>query len=157
MQSDPTAGREDDRTGADSAVEGEARGPMRLHAEATAPREDPIVRHDDAATLHEDSAARHVDTAARHDDPAVRRVDRDDSANGDFNIFRQPWLVVACLLLVASVVLLLLSRADAAFVCAALGVSAWFWNVRAGLKRKHDLVKASGRNWVQRGDEEDED
>jgi hypothetical protein len=28
--------------------------------------------------------------------------------------------------------------------------------MRAGLKRKHDLVKASGRNWVQRGDEEDE-
>lgn len=119
MQSDPTARREDDRTGADSAVEGEAHGPATLHPDATAPRAD--------------------------------------SADGDFNIFRQPWLVVACLLLVASVVLLLLSRADAAFVCAALGVSAWFWNMRAGLKRKHDLVKLSGRNWVRRGDEEDGD
>jgi hypothetical protein len=118
LESDPTARREDARPGAGSSVEGEAHGPTKLHADATAPRED--------------------------------------SANGDFNIFRQPWLVVACLLLVASVVLLLLSRADAAFVCAALGVSAWFWNVRVGLKRKHDLVKASGRNWVQRG-EADED
>jgi Flp pilus assembly protein TadB len=126
LQSDPTARREDDGTGADSAFEGEARGPTKLHAEANAPREDSAARYE-------------------------------NSANGDFNIFRQPWLVVACLLLVASVVLLLLSRADAAFVCAALGVSAWFWNVRAGLKRKHDLVKASGRNWVQRDEEEDED
>jgi Flp pilus assembly protein TadB len=164
LQSDPTARREDDRTGADSAVEGEAHGPTKLHDDATAPRadsatrhDDSAARHDDAATRHEDAAARHVDTAARQAAPAARRVDRDDSANDDFNIFRQPWLVVACLLLVASVVLLLLSRADAAFVCAALGVSAWFWNMRAGLKRKHDLVKASGRNWVQRGDEEDED
>jgi Flp pilus assembly protein TadB len=135
LESDPTARREDDRTGADSAVEGEAHGPTKLHDDANAPR---------------------ADSATRHDDSAARRVDRNDSTSGDFNIFRQPWLVVACLLLVASVVLLLLSRADAAFVCAALGVSAWFWNMRAGLKRKHDLVKASGRNWVQRGDEEDE-
>ncbi|HYY95489.1 MAG TPA: hypothetical protein VE713_13295 [Pyrinomonadaceae bacterium] len=157
MQSDPTARREDDRAGAGSPVEGEARGPTKLHDDANAPREVPAAPHDDAAARHGDAAARHVDTAARHAAPAARRDDRDDSANGDFNIFRQPWLVVACLLLVASVVLLLLSRADAAFVCAALGVSAWFWNVRAGLKRKHDLVKASGRNWVQRGDEEDED
>ena len=76
---------------------------------------------------------------------------------GDFNLFRQPWLVVACLLLVAAVALLLLSHPDAAFVCAALGVSAWFWNVRGELKRKHDLKKLGGRNWVQRGDDEEEE
>jgi hypothetical protein len=29
--------------------------------------------------------------------------------------------------------------------------------VRAGLKREHNLKKVSGRNWVQRGGEEDED
>jgi Flp pilus assembly protein TadB len=150
LESDPTARREEVQPGADAAFADEAHGPTKLHDGSSAPR-------DDSAARHEDPATRHVDTAARHADSAVRSDDRDDSANGDFSLFRQPWLVVACLLLVASVVLLLLSRADAAFVCAALGVSAWFWNVRAGLKRKHDLVKASGRNWVQRGDEEDED
>lgn len=63
----------------------------------------------------------------------------DDSAPDGFNLFKQPWLAVACLLLVASATLLLLSHPDAAFVCAALGVSAWFWNVRADLKRKHNI------------------
>ena len=82
---------------------------------------------------------------------------RGGAARGDFNLFRQPWLVVACLLLVAAAALLLLSHADAAFVCAALGVSAWFWNVRGELKRKHDLKKLGGRNWVQRGDDEEEE
>jgi len=78
-----------------------------------------------------------------------------DSSHEGFNIFRQPWFFVACLLLVASAVLLVLSHPDAAFVCAALGVSAWFWNVRGNLKRKHNLKKLGGRNWGQRGDEED--
>ena len=82
---------------------------------------------------------------------------RGGAARGDFNLFRQPWLVVACLLLVAAVALLLLSHPDAAFVCAALGVSAWFWNVRGELKRKHDLKKLGGRNWVQRGEDEEEE
>jgi len=82
---------------------------------------------------------------------------RDDPAPEAAGVFKQPWLVVACLLLAASVVMLLLSHADAAFVCAALGVSAWFWNVRADLKRKHDLKKRGGRNWVQRGDDGDEE
>lgn len=85
------------------------------------------------------------------------REGREESHRDSFNLFRQPWLVVACLLLAASATLLLLSHPDAAFVCAALGVSAWFWNMRAGLKRKHDLKKLSGRNWVQRDDVEDED
>jgi hypothetical protein len=98
------------------------------------------------------------DAQARRPAPhAGESPGRGDASPASFNLFRQPWLVAACLLLAASATLLLLSRPDAAFVCAALGVSAWFWNVRAGLKRKHNLKKLSGRNWVQRGDEEDED
>ena len=120
-------GRREDSAGGGPPA-AEARGPWAPHDEST-------------------TAPHYESTAAPHD----------ESAAGDFNLFRQPWLVVACFLLAASVVLLLLSHADAAFVCAALGVSSWFWNVRDGLKRKHNLKKLSGRNWVQRGDEEDED
>ncbi|MDT5157133.1 MAG: hypothetical protein QOH51_1490 [Acidobacteriota bacterium] len=65
-------------------------------------------------------------------------------------IFEQAWLVVACVLLIAATVLLYLGYPSAAFVAAALGVSAWFLNVRNGLKRKHDLVKRGGRNWEPR-------
>jgi hypothetical protein len=68
------------------------------------------------------------------------------------------WLVVSLALLAAAAVLLWLAYAGAAFVLAALGVSAWFFDMRMALKRKHDLVKLSGRNWVQRGElEEDEE
>jgi hypothetical protein len=67
------------------------------------------------------------------------------------------WLVVSLALLAAAAVLLWLAYASAAFVLAALGVSAWFFDVRMGLKRKHDLVKLSGRNWVPRGELEETD
>jgi len=101
-------------------------------------------------------------TGQREDAQAGRPAPSAEEGRGGpppdaFNLFKQPWLVLACLLLAASVALLLLSHPDSAFVCAALGVSAWFWNVRVGLKRKHNLKKLSGRNWVQRGDEEGED
>lgn len=62
------------------------------------------------------------------------------------------WLVVSIALLVAAAVLLWLAYTNAAFVAAALGVCAWFFDVRAGLKRRHDLVKLSGRNWVPRSE-----
>jgi hypothetical protein len=73
------------------------------------------------------------------------------------------WLVASIALLAAAAVLLLLERSSEAFVAAALGVCAWFFDVRMGLKRRHDLVKLSGRNWVPRDelerldDEEGED
>lgn len=70
------------------------------------------------------------------------------------------WLVVSIALLASAGVLLWLAYANAAFVAAALGVCAWFFDVRMNLKRRHDLVKLSGRNWVPRGEleeiEEDE-
>jgi hypothetical protein len=103
-----------------------------------------------------DSTGRREDAQAARP-PAGEGRGHDEATADAFNLFKRPWLVLACLLLAASVVLLLLSRPDAAFVCAALGVSAWFWNVRGELKRKHDLKKVSGRNWVQRGDEEGDD
>lgn len=62
------------------------------------------------------------------------------------------WLVVAVALLASAAVLLLLGYSSAAFVAAALGVCAWFFDVRMGLKRRHDLVKLSGRNWVPRAE-----
>jgi hypothetical protein len=68
------------------------------------------------------------------------------------------WLVVSITLLAAAAVLLWLAYTNASFVLTALGVSAWFLDLRMSLKRKHDLVKLSGRNWVPRGEiEEDEE
>jgi Flp pilus assembly protein TadB len=54
-------------------------------------------------------------------------------------VFEQAWLAVAVVLLIVALVFLLRSQTDAAFVTAALGVCAWFLNVRNGLKRKHGL------------------
>lgn len=76
---------------------------------------------------------------------------------GRGGILSQPWLVASVLLLAAAGALLWAQRPDAAFVAAALGVSAWFYNVGAGLKRKHDLVRLGGRNWVPRGEVEEDD
>jgi len=60
------------------------------------------------------------------------------------------WLVVSLALLASAAVLLLLGHLNAAFVAAALAVCAWFFDIRTGLKRRHDLVKLSARNWVPR-------
>jgi Flp pilus assembly protein TadB len=65
------------------------------------------------------------------------------------------WLVVSIALLASAAVLLWLGHTSAAFVAAALGVCAWFLDVRTGLKRRHDLVKLSGRNWVPRDELEE--
>lgn len=65
------------------------------------------------------------------------------------------WLAVAVALLASAAVLLWLERSNAAFVAAVLGVCAWFFDVRMGLKRRHDLVKLSGRNWVPRSELEE--
>jgi hypothetical protein len=91
----------------------------------------------------------------RHDDGAGETA-RDESAgdatgaSGRFD-FERGWMAVAVVLFVAAAALLYLARPNAAFVVAALGFSAWFWNVRNGLKRRHDLVKRGGRNWEPRG------
>jgi len=87
---------------------------------------------------------------------------RDEGARGDgakraggrFD-FERGWMAVAAVLLFAAAVLLYLKLSNAAFVVAALGLSAWFWNVRNGLKRKHDLVKRGPRNWEPRGRDDD--
>jgi hypothetical protein len=68
--------------------------------------------------------------------------------------FARAWRLLAYALLAATVVLLCLRRTEAAFVTAALGASAWFLNVRAGVKRKHDLVKDGPRNWRPRAEVE---
>lgn len=62
--------------------------------------------------------------------------------------------LLAYALIAATLVLLYLRHTDIAFVTAALGVSAWFLNVRAGIKRKHDLVRDGGRNWRPRAEVE---
>ena len=48
----------------------------------------------------------------------------------------QLWLAAACVCLLAAAVLWLSDNADAAFVIAALGVLAWFLNVRVQLRKK---------------------
>ena len=64
--------------------------------------------------------------------------------------------LLACALGAATLVLLYLRHKEAAFVTAALAASAWFLNVRTGIKRKHDLVKDGPRNWRPRADVERE-
>lgn len=77
--------------------------------------------------------------------------------------FARVWRLLTYALLAATLVLLYLRRTEMAFVTAALGASAWFLNVRAAVKRKHDLVKDGPRNWRPRAEvearraEEDED
>jgi hypothetical protein len=67
------------------------------------------------------------------------------------------WLFVSIALLASAGVLFWLAYTNTAFVLAVLGACAWFFDTRMGLKRKHDLVKLSGRNWVPRGEIEDEE
>ncbi len=71
--------------------------------------------------------------------------------------FARAWRLLAYALLAAMPVLLYLRHNDVALVTAALGVSAWFLNVRAGIKRKHDLVKDGARNWRPRAEVEARD
>lgn len=68
--------------------------------------------------------------------------------------FARVWRLLAYALLAATLVLLYLRHTDAALVTTALGVSAWFLNARAGIKRKHDLVKDGPRNWRPRAEVE---
>ena len=74
----------------------------------------------------------------------------------DFD-FRRVWRVAAYALFAAAAVLLALRRFEAAFLVGALGAAAWFVNVRAGLIRKHDLVKVGGRNYRPRREVEQEE
>ena len=71
--------------------------------------------------------------------------------------FARAWRLLAYALLAATLVLLYLRQIEAAFVTAALGASAWFLNVRAAVKRKHDLVKDGPRNWRPRAEVEARD
>lgn len=66
--------------------------------------------------------------------------------------YARAWRVAAYALLAAAAALIYLRRPEAAFFAAALGVSAWFLNVRTHIKRKHDLVKDGARNWRPRRD-----
>ena len=68
--------------------------------------------------------------------------------------FARAWRLLAYALVAATPVLLYLRHTDVAFVTAALGGSAWFLNVRTGIKRKHDLVKDGARNWRPRAEVE---
>ena len=68
--------------------------------------------------------------------------------------FARLWRVLAYALVAAALALLYLRRTDLAFFAGALGLSAWFLNVRASVKRKHDLVKDGARNWRPRSEVE---
>ena len=69
--------------------------------------------------------------------------------------FERGYMVAAFLLLIAAAALLYVRLPSAAFVVAALGISAWFLNLRDGIKRRRDLVKRGPRNWVPRGRDEE--
>ena len=100
----------------------------------------------------------HDDTRAdARDDEGEDRFDRDaadddwpeaDAAETPADAaprFPHLWLVAACLCLLAAAALWLLGHADAAFVAAALGVVAWFFNVRVQLRRKNSRGDTEAR------------
>ncbi|MBC7933459.1 MAG: hypothetical protein H7Z38_23100 [Rubrivivax sp.] len=87
-----------------------------------------------------DASAEVIETDA-DDDAGVGEERREESASDNGGIFRQPWLILSCLFIIIASIMLLLSRTDAAFVAAALGVSAWFWNMRVRLKRQYGIRK----------------
>ncbi len=74
----------------------------------------------------------------------------------DFD-FGRVWRGAAYVLFAAAFALILLRRFEAAFAVGALGAAAWFVNVRNNVIRKHDLVKAGGRNWRPRREVEREE
>ena len=73
-----------------------------------------------------------------------------ETASRSPSVFDHAWFIVSVALLIAAAVFLLRSHTDAAFVTAALGVCAWFLNVRDGLKREHGLQRQGRRNWKPR-------
>ena len=77
-------------------------------------------------------------------------------AGARFNLGRV-YRPAAYALLAAAAALLLLRQLNAAFLVGALGLSAWFLDVRNRLIRKHDLVKVGGRNWRPRREVEAEE
>jgi len=84
----------------------------------------------------DDEGADRFDREAAADDDDSPEADAAESPADAAPRFPQPWLVAACLCLLAAAALWLLGHADAAFVAAALGVVAWFLNVRVRLRRK---------------------
>jgi len=89
----------------------------------------------------EEAPAGHDGGTSPRDEPVTREAARPLQAHA--------WLVAACLCLIAAAVLYLRGRTDAAFVTAALGILAWFLNVRGQLRRKNleedGEAKADGR------------
>jgi hypothetical protein len=85
--------------------------------------------------LFDDGAA----LEAAYDD-SPEEEDADEATAGGKSGFPYWWLVASCLCLITAVRLWLYGYPDGAFVAAALGVVAWFLNVRAGLRRKNGDV-----------------
>jgi len=111
-----------------------------VETEPRAPRGEPSIEETEAPAHEEETEPpAHEDERPAEVASSARRV-----------VFNQAWLAVAVVLLVASLVFLMRTHTDAAFVAAALGVCAWFLNVRNGLKRKHGLQRQGRRNWKPR-------
>ena len=85
----------------------------------------------------EEARAGHLNDEASVEDFAGDASD-DAAHAGEKSGFWQWWLVAACLCLLASVGCWLRGKTDWAFVAAALGVLAWFLNVRAGIVKRDD-------------------
>jgi hypothetical protein len=67
---------------------------------------------------------------------------------------KQGWLAVACLLLLAAIFFFWRGLMDATFVAAALGVVAWFLNVRAQLRS--NLPEEEDKEEEAAGDESED-
>lgn len=51
------------------------------------------------------------------------------------------WIIAACSCAIIAVVLLIVGKFDGAFVVGALGILAWFIDLRNRLSKKHGLVE----------------
>ena len=115
-----------------------------MTTEPRGPRGEPSAEEAEARA-HDDVRRAEMESHAGEASPARRLSSVLDNA----------WLFVAVLLLASALFLLLRSHTDGAFVAAALGVCAWFLNIREGLKRKYKLQRHGHRNWKPRDDAEE--
>ena len=97
------------------------------------------VKGDEGEDLFDRAAADDAALEADYDDSPEEEGD-DEAPAGERSGFPYWWLVASCLCLITAVRLWLYGYPDGAFVAAALGVIAWFLNVRAGLRRKNSDV-----------------
>jgi Flp pilus assembly protein TadB len=115
----------------------------------TESKNDESTSKNDELTFASDGDVPNLATVEARASEDESQTGRENSSCGP-SVVERLWLAAAAAFLIAAALMLLRSHTDAAFVTAALGVCAWFLNVRDRLKREHRLQKQGRRNWEPR-------